>query len=63
MRVDESVVFCAMTENEMDGESLVTLMGSKPGPDSLKDLVEKVGLRMKLYKAIRTLYAEEDVSI
>ena len=52
-----------MTDNEMDGESLVTLMGSKPGPDSLKDLVEKVGLHMKLYKAIRALYSEEDVSI
>ena len=52
-----------MTENKMDGDFLVTLMGSKPDPDSLKDVVENVGLQMKLYKAIQTLYAEEDVSI
>lgn len=49
-------------DNEMDGESLVTLIGSKPGPDSLKDLVQKVGLRMKLYKAIKELYDGEAVS-
>ena len=47
----------------MDGDSLVTLMGSKPGPDSLKNLVQKIGLRMKLYKAIQALYADESVSI
>lgn len=45
----------------MDGESLITLIGSKPGPDSLKDLVGKVGLRMKLYKAIKSLYDKETV--
>ena len=42
----------------MDGESLVTLIGSKPGPDCLKDLVPKVGLRMKLYKLIK-IYKRE----
>ena len=35
----------------------------KPGPDSLKDLVQKVGVRIKLYKAIQALYSEETVSI
>ena len=46
-------------DNEMDGESLVTLVGSKPGPDCLKDLVPKVGLRMKLYKLIKLIYERE----
>ena len=45
----------------MDGESLVTLIGSKPGPDCLKDVVQKVGPRMKLYKAIQTLYSNDTV--
>ena len=54
-----SLVFYA--DNEMDGESLAALIATKPGPDSLKDLVQKVGLRMKLYKAIKALYDEEAV--
>ena len=56
--------FC-LTENEMDGDSLFTLIGLYPGPDCLKDLVPKVGLRLKLYKEIKALYdhtAEERVS-
>ena len=45
----------------MGGESLVTLIGSKPGPDSLKEVVQKVGPRMKLFKAIQTLYSNDTV--
>ena len=47
----------------MDGESLVMLIGSKPGPDSLKDLVQKIGLWMKVYQAIQVLYTEKSLSI
>ena len=36
------IIFMFYADNEMDGESLVTLIGSKPGPDSLKDLVQKL---------------------
>ena len=46
----------------MDGEALVTLIGVTPGPDCLKELVVKVGQRLKLYKEIKSLY-EEKVSI
>ena len=53
-------VTCCL-ENNMDGESLVTLIRSKPGPDCLKDVVQKVGPRMKLYKAIQTLYSNDTV--
>ena len=49
--------------NDMDGESLVTLIGCKPGPDSLRDVVQKVGPRMKLYKAIQALYSNDSVRI
>ena len=56
------IIFMFYADNEMDGESLVTLIGSKPGPDSLKDLVQKVGLRMKLYKAINLLYDGEEAA-
>ena len=46
----------------MDGEALVTLIGIIPGPDCLKDLIKKVGLRLKVYKAIKVLYDTENVS-
>ena len=38
----------------MDGDALVTLFGLVPGPDCLKDLVPKVGLRLKLYIVTKT---------
>ena len=50
-------------ENDMDGEALATLIGLTPGPDCLKDLVKKVGWRLKVYKAIKELYEGENVSL
>ena len=43
----------------MDGESLVTLIGIMPGPDCLKDLIPKIGLRLKVYRCIKACYDEE----
>lgn len=51
-----------LVENDMDGEALVTLIGVTPVPDCFKELVVKVGQRLKLYKEIKALY-EEKVSI
>ena len=47
----------------MDGEALSTLIGLTPGPDCLKDLIKKVGWRLKVYKAIKELYEGENVSL
>ena len=46
----------------MDGDTLITLIGVTPGPDSLKELIHKVGLRVKVYKLIKTCYQEDSVS-
>ena len=46
----------------MDGDILITLTGVTPGPDSLKELIHKVGLRVKVYKLIKTCYQEDSVS-
>lgn len=46
----------------MDGDALATLLSLTPGPDSLKELVSKVGLRIKVYKVIKSLYDKESVS-
>jgi len=43
----------------MDGESLVTLIGIVPWPDCLKDLIPKIGLRLKVYHSIKASYDEE----
>ena len=41
---------------------MATLIGLAPGPDCLKDLIKKVGWRLKVYKAIKELYERENVS-
>ena len=48
-----------IVENDMDGEALATLIGLTPGPDCLKDLVKKVGWRLKVYKAIKELWGRK----
>ena len=47
----------------MDGEALATVIGLTSGPDCLKDLIKKVGWRLKVYKAIKELYEGENVSL
>lgn len=54
-----SAIFLA---HEMDGEALVTLIGVTPGPDCLKDLISKVGIRLKVYNHIKSVYQTSSVS-
>lgn len=47
----------------MDGEAIVTAFGSIHGPDCLKDVIAKYGLRLKVYNALRKeLQSEVHVS-
>lgn len=39
----------------MDGEALIDAFGTCPGPDCLKDVIPKYGLRVKTYKRLRGL--------
>lgn len=48
--------FHVSIDNEMDSESLETLLGTSQGPDCLKELVPKLCLRVKLYQRIKTLF-------
>ena len=50
-------------DNEMDGEALATLIGLIPGPDSLKELVSKVGVRLKLYRCFKSLYDKPNTEV
>ena len=47
----------------MDGEALSTLIGIIPGPDCLKDLVPKIGMRLKVYQNIKAIYNKELSSV
>ena len=44
-----------VVDNEMDGESLETLLGTSQGPDCLKELISKLGIRLKVYQRIKAL--------
>ena len=48
-------------EQDMDGEAVSAAFGSTPGPDCLKDVVSKVGSRLRVYKALRSLYEKYQV--
>ena len=46
-------------ENEMDGDALATLLTVSSGPDCLKELIKKVGVRLKVYQLIKSLCSDE----
>ena len=45
------------TDNEMDGESLEALLADTPGPNCLRELIPKLGVRLRIYQRIRLLYS------
>ena len=40
-------------ENDMDGDALSLAFAAHSGPDCLKNIVSKYGLRLKVYRAIK----------
>lgn len=47
-----------ITEQEMDGEATVAALATCSGPDCLKDVVPKLGSRLKVYNAIKVAINE-----
>ena len=45
----------------MDGDAILMGFASSPRPDWLKDIVPKVGLRLKVYSALRNLHLQSQV--
>lgn len=45
--------FVSFLENDMDGDALSLAFAAQSGPDCLKDVVPKYGLRLKVYQAIK----------
>ena len=46
----------------MDGDALATLLTIASGPDCLKELIKKVGVRVRFYQLIKSLCSDETVS-
>lgn len=42
-----------LVENDMDGEAVSLAFASCSGPDCIKDVIPKYGLRLKVYQAIK----------
>lgn len=40
-------------DHAMDGDAIVAAFASTPGPDCLRDVLPKVGQRMKVYMTIK----------
>lgn len=51
-----------ISDEDMDGDAVAVGLASSPGPDWLKDLVPKVGVRLKIHNALRSLYLQCQVS-
>ena len=45
----------------MDGEAICAALASSPGPDALRDLIPKLGVRLKVYRAIRSVLDQQYV--
>lgn len=49
------------SDEDMDGKAIAAGLATCPGPDWLKDVVTKVGLRLKVHTALRTFYNNSQV--
>ena len=47
----------------MDGEAISAAFASSPGPDCLRDVVPKLGHRLKVYAALKSVFEECQVSL
>ena len=52
-----------MLANEMDGEAVEAAFAAIPGPDCFKDLIPKLGLRLKVYNEIKALFLDEVIQV
>jgi len=47
------IIIAAISDQDMDGEAICVALASTPGPDSLRDVIPKLGLRLKVYQVIK----------
>lgn len=47
-------IFHDLLDQEMDGLAIVQTFGSSSGPDCLKNVINKFGVRVKVYTAIKS---------
>lgn len=47
------------TDEELDGDAIVLGLASDPGPSWLKDIIPKMGVRLKVHSVLRSLYLSQ----
>lgn len=55
--------FMHFSEHDMDGEAISAAFASSPGPDCLRDVIPKLGHRLKVYAALKCVLEECQVSL
>lgn len=48
-------------EEDMNGPAIVAALATCPGPDCFKDVVKKVGQRLRVYNSLKTLVNQFEV--
>ena len=48
----------AFADQEMDGEAIVAALATCSGPDCLKDVIPKLGSRLKVYNALKVVISD-----
>lgn len=46
----------------MDGEAIFTAFATAPGPDCIREVVPKLGYRLKVYRCLKSLIEESQVA-
>lgn len=52
-------LFLVQIDQGMDGEAICLALGTTTGPDCLRDVISKYGLRLKVYKAIKETLTQQ----
>lgn len=47
-------------DNEVDGDALIIMMSTVAGPNCSKEVVPKVGIRMKVYRLFKSFSEADD---
>lgn len=62
MCVVKNVFTLFNSDEDMDGAAISAGLASCPGPDWLKDVLPRVGIRLKVHNALKALYHQVQVS-
>ena len=57
-----AIAFDVCVDEQMDGEAISVAFATQSGPDCLKDVIPKYGLRLKVYQALKQVLNTQQVA-